>query len=153
MNTFRLIRQKDFFSCRSRLRMLLFNSFRVASVRGNIPFCMLLVISLIALSTLPFCICSTNFFGSCAMVSGASSCLRLLCIVSPSFKSSAKCPNVHNLSLLSRALIWSLAFSMVFSLWSLAFQSLLGFCSKRLGMIITAFNTILLAVTSYPFVD
>ena len=66
-----------------------------------------------------------------ALVLGALTCLRLLCIVSPSFRSSAKCPSVHNLSLLFRAL-----------LWSLVFEFLQVFCSKRLGMMIAAFNAI-----------
>ena len=60
-----------------------FNSPKVVSVRGRIPFYMLLVMSLIALSTLFFCICCTNFFQSCAMVLDALTCLRLLLIVSP----------------------------------------------------------------------
>ena len=55
-----------------------FNSPRLVSVRGRIPFSMLLVMSLIALSTLFFCICCTKFFQSCAMVLGALTCLRLL---------------------------------------------------------------------------
>ena len=93
MNTFRLIRQKDFF----KLRMLLdaFNSFKVVSVRYSIPFCMLLVIILIALTALPFSIGSTNSFESCARVLGVI-CLRQLCIVSSPFRSLAKRQPLHN---------------------------------------------------------
>ena len=85
-----------------------FNSFKVVSVRVSIQLCILLVLSLIALSTLPLCICSTNFFESCVVVLGALTSLRLLCIVPPSFRRSAKCLSAHNWSLLSRALVWSL---------------------------------------------
>ena len=53
------------------LRCFYFKSIRVVSVRDSIPFYMLLVISLIALSTLPFLRCSTNVFESYPMVLGA----------------------------------------------------------------------------------
>ena len=124
MNTFRLISKRTSLAVGAHLRCFCFNGFRVVSVWGCIPFRMWLAASLIALSTLPFSICSTNFFESCA-------CLRLLGIVSPSFRISAKCSAVHYGSLLSRALVWPLVF-----------ESLLGFCSKRQDMIITAFNAI-----------
>ena len=105
----------------------------MVSVRSSIPFCMLLVISLIAPSTLQHFAFNIlhlfyNLFWKCM---GALTCLRLLCKVSLSFRSSVKCPSVYNWSLFSRALVWSLLF-----------ESFLGFSSKRLGMIITAFNVI-----------
>ena len=113
------------------LGCICFHNFKVVSVRVIIPFCMLLVISLIALAIVTICICPTNFYQRCPVVLGPLTCLRLLCIVSPSFSSSVRYLLVYNWSLLLRVLVWSLVF-----------ESLLGFFSKRLGMMITAFNAI-----------